>query len=284
MSSQTRFSVGQTVHARACRVRSIPECKRRYGSRYRSHLLTGVVVAVEAVVGEGNRRATTIVTAKFNLGDNSDETRTVSLNSRSIVVEAPNTVNHNSSPCEPTAPINTDKDAASSVTNDPNKDVLVVPNCHGTPWYKNESVVTAPLGPPVHYRTWRATDEAGGTASPMSDVASTRQIVDYFHMMFPPEQLFRMVRLTNCQLTKFEKEPMDVSELLKFFGVILLTTQFEFGARRDLWAVSSNRKYVPAPAFGNTGMSRQRFDDLWRLSRFSYQPDHRPDDMPGLPS
>jgi hypothetical protein len=46
--------------------------------------------------------------------------------------------------------------------------------------------------------------------------------------MFPPKQLIDMVELTNTELTKLELNKTNCSEMLKFFGVILLMTKFEF--------------------------------------------------------
>ena len=65
-------------------------------------------------------------------------------------------------------------------------------------------------------------------------------------------------------------------EIVKFFGVMLLATRFEFGSRASLWSNVTTNKYIPAPSFGQTGMPRKRFDDLWMCIRFSEQPPNRP--------
>ena len=64
-------------------------------------------------------------------------------------------------------------------------------------------------------------------------------------------------------------------EIVNFFGVMLLVTQFEFGSRASLWNNTSTNKYIPAPSFGLSGMPRKRFDDLWMCIRFSDQPCNR---------
>ena len=56
--------------------------------------------------------------------------------------------------------------------------------------------------------------------------------------------------------------------IMAFFGVIMLATRFEFSNRADLWTSTAPSKYVPAYSFGKTGMSRNRFDVLWKF--FSY--------------
>ena len=68
-------------------------------------------------------------------------------------------------------------------------------------------------------------------------------------------------------------------EIVKFFGVMLLVTQFEFGSQASLWSNVTTNKYIPAPSFGLTGMPQKRFDDLWMCIRFSEQPPNHPSDM-----
>ena len=71
----------------------------------------------------------------------------------------------------------------------------------------------------------------------------------------------------------------SAGEIVKFFGVMLLATRFEFGSRVSLWSNVTTNKYIPAPSFGQTGMPRKRFDDLWMCIRFSEQPPNRPSEM-----
>ena len=68
-------------------------------------------------------------------------------------------------------------------------------------------------------------------------------------------------------------------EIVKFFGVMLLVTRFEFGSRASLWSNVTTNKYIPAPSFGQTGMPRKRFGDLWMCIKFSEQPPNRPSEM-----
>ena len=68
-------------------------------------------------------------------------------------------------------------------------------------------------------------------------------------------------------------------EIVKFFGVMLLVTQFEFGSRASLWSNMSTNKHIPAPLFGLTGMPQKQFDDLWMCIRLSDQPCNRPSEM-----
>ena len=98
---------------------------------------------------------------------------------------------------------------------------------------------------------------------------------DFFLLIFPPKQLVAMVDLTNIELEKLEVNTTNTSDLLKFFGVLILMTSFEFTSRASLWSSVAPMKYQPAPHFGLTGMSRHCFDDLFRAIRWSKQPSER---------
>ena len=63
--------------------------------------------------------------------------------------------------------------------------------------------------------------------------------------------------------------------MIKWFGINILATRFEFGDRSSLWSTVSQSKYRSAPDFGKTSMNRHRFDILWRHVRWSHQPDLR---------
>ena len=93
--------------------------------------------------------------------------------------------------------------------------------------------------------------------------------------MFPPKQLVAMVDLTNIELVKLEANTTNTSEILKFFGVLILMTSFEFTSRESLWSSVAPMKYKPAPHFGLTGMSKHRFNDLFRAIQWSKQPSER---------
>lgn len=63
--------------------------------------------------------------------------------------------------------------------------------------------------------------------------------------------------LSGCQgnFRKLEKH----SEVLKFFGIFILSTRFEFSNKSELWATEPKTKYIPAPILGRTGITKQRF-------------------------
>jgi Transposase IS4 len=63
---------------------------------------------------------------------------------------------------------------------------------------------------------------------------SPRRPYDYFMAVFPTDQLMRKVRLTNEKLNLKKRPCTTTAELLKFIGVLILGTKFEFGSRADL--------------------------------------------------
>ncbi|KAI2512652.1 Transposase IS4 [Fragilaria crotonensis] len=125
--------------------------------------------------------------------------------------------------------------------------------------------------------TW--TDEDNKTypcdvLAPGGNGVATQNIspLEFFLLMFPPKQLTDMVRWTNIQLQKSSMKETTPSEVLKFFGILILTTTFEFTTRASLWNTTAWSKYRPAPQFGLTGMSKNRFEDLFSCMRWSFQP------------
>ena len=94
--------------------------------------------------------------------------------------------------------------------------------------------------------------------------------------MFPPDHLIHIVSLTNIQLRSGGHEETTKGEVLNFFGVIILGSQFVFGSRKDLWGTPSVSRLLDMPSFRKrTGMKRNRFDALWSCIRFNEQPEER---------
>jgi len=90
-----------------------------------------------------------------------------------------------------------------------------------------------------------------------------------------------MTQKHNENLLSADKKLTTVGELLKWFGVLLLITRFEYGDRASsLWSPESNCQFIPTPSLGRTGMSRPRFDELFQFMEWSEQPKERPDGTP----
>ena len=150
-----------------------------------------------------------------------------------------------------------------------------VADVHGIEWFQADPRDTAlNLNGNVPMRQWSIRTPVGDILIPGRNQATTRDMtpVDYFLLMFPPKQLQTMLQHTNAVLDTNSLQKTNISEMLKWFGVIILTTKFEFASRRSLWNTVSASKYRPAPQFGLTGMSKHRFEELFKCVRWSHQP------------
>jgi hypothetical protein len=151
--------------------------------------------------------------------------------------------------------------------------------CNDVQWWDDEAASKVPINGPVSFKGWGIRSAIGETFVYGSDVSRQLSRLDYFFLLFPPAALTYICRLTNYQLANNTMKETNIGELLRFFGIWMLSTRFEFGSRASLWSTTAPFKYVPAPAFGRTGMPRHRFDAIWRYIRFSDQPDERPEEM-----
>jgi hypothetical protein len=106
-----------------------------------------------------------------------------------------------------------------------------------------------------------------------SDFLNARTIIDYFLALLPIAHLNVIVELTNEILLKDKQKLTRPCEILRFFGVMILMTRFKFGKRESLWSSKMTSKYIPAPEFGITGITRSRFRELRSAIRFSQQGD-----------
>jgi hypothetical protein len=151
---------------------------------------------------------------------------------------------------------------------------------HDFQWF--DGALDVPVNGPIEERRfWKVQDQYSGEFyKPLCDKVTNKLTpFDCFMAMFPKKQLEEMVNATSLELEIYNKGPTSTGEMLKFFGVLILATRFEFGTRASLWNTTSSSKYIPAPCFGKTGMSKNRFDDLWKCLVWSKQPKERPEDM-----
>ena len=112
------------------------------------------------------------------------------------------------------------------------------------------------------------------------DFADMSPLAAFVHMM-PPEQLDLMLELTSKRLAAKAKKELTRQELLRWIGVCMLIASISFRSnRRKLWeGVGAASKYLPSYDLSATGMSCNRFDDIWYAVRWSRQPPEQPDGM-----
>ena len=180
-----------------------------------------------------------------------------------------------------TVPTTTAPTTAAPTTAAPTTAAPAIVECHGVTWEENRTRTKREQNPSKgRKKTWRMRTPSGSYIYEGCDEATTMSRLDFFVLMFPPTQLKKTVLYTNEQLRKKGGDDISMSELMKFLGVCILITRFQFSSRRNLWSTTATSKYVPAFRLGQlTGMSRNRFDEIWSCLRWSHQPDERPPGM-----
>ena len=158
--------------------------------------------------------------------------------------------------------------------------IPVVEIAHKVSWYRGDNIsLSSHVNGTVCKRQWFMRNVVGDRLTVGDNIDKGYTRLDVFLLMFPPDQLTYMLRLSNANLEAAGLKATTKGELIRFIGVLILITRFEFNNRSDLWATTSVAKYVPLPDLGKTGVSRKRFDQLWRYIRWSDQPSERPPHM-----
>lgn len=181
-----------------------------------------------------------------------------------------------------TSQMETVSDENNNGSNKNSKRDPLVPN--GIKWEEDTSrISTSGIGKSIPTRTWRlqSQHDADMFISAGCDTAKTFGPFEYFMMLFPETVLQMIVVYTNVLLISKGLAATSAGEILTFFGTLLLGTFFKFGDRRSLWSKrsDSDNPYIPAPNFGRTGLSRDRFNQLFVNIRFSSQPSKKPEGM-----
>jgi Transposase IS4 len=315
MAPDSRRVVGGTAWAKATHVSK--DARRIYGADVDKKWLPGTVLEVITSRPEGAKRATTLVKARFKVGD-SEKVKVINL--AQTKKEDPNVqtpppvpppppggnqvegtshenLEHSSSALsnheQPTAtsPRTTQATEAavpgtvhttgSGVTNSSNTTgsssrVPIFTCKDGSEWYEGETEL--PTNGLYVKKTWKLTNQyTGAEYTPGCDPNKSITPLEFFMAVFPKDQLSFMMEQTNEKLICNGHPRLTKGELLKFFGILILITRFEFGERASLWANQSRCKYIPAPNLGEkTGMSHDRFHSNFRYLQWSDQPIIRP--------
>ena len=307
-----RHVPGNTVHSKAIHIRSLAECSRRYGSNNKTKLIQGVVQSASKERPQGANRSQWMITVEYDFGNGEKTIKTLS--SRSVIAgplplsideqctsattataSAERATDATATQQLPAADLNTQQHPSTDETGaavpppqppepsasipmaaqQPQPTVIV----HEQQWWDDNLATKIPIRGPHSNVQWHLRDAIGNVYRKSSDRMRRLSKLDYFLLMFPPSQLDEMVPLTNIQLRKKGVAETSKSEIVKWFGVLLLMTRYEFRSRQSLWSTIPQGKYRSAPAFGKTGMSRNRFVDLSASVRWSEQPDDPPEGM-----
>ena len=262
----TRRIIGGDVWARADAVSR--DARRIYGSEINNTWLRGIVLEVMCQRKSAtSKRSTTYVKAAYRCGNmqkvtilplqvlkDKDPKAAATINrAEDNTINIPPDNNENFL-VQPPAPGSNDEQQAAEPTN-----INPVATSNGRNWYAG--IADVDVNGPVPFRSWRMTCQYTGRTlthdcdSQDHKIQNELSPFDFFMACFPKEQLKFMVEQTSASLQGAGKIPTLIGEILKWFGVTLLLTRFEFGARYSLWSEVSGSKYVPAANVGTrTGM------------------------------
>jgi Transposase IS4 len=319
MPADPRRVPGGTVWARAESVTH--DAKRVYGALLATTWLKGTVIAhTSELRNPTSRRATSYVTASFNIGNSLYNKKLPLAVTKATLPEgavdgnapptdngnppAANNINNNAAPPPdpPVPPLNghvaAQAQAQAAAVLPPLEPQVIPPaipgvqapqvpagprpiySNHGRDWFDGE--VEVDVNGPVPAKYWRMKDQyhGGRTYSPGCDSNPSKwnfTPFDYFMACFPRKQLKYMVDCCSANLRADGKAVTSTGEVLKWIGVTLLMTAFEFGSRASLWEKNTDKrrcKYILSPQFGQTGMSRDRYDHITKHMKYSFQPTH----------
>lgn len=271
-----RREIGATVFAKATAVTSAAECKRVFGTNWNVAIVTGVVV--EVVKPPANSRKQTSLVCNWDI-EGTSKRKEVKLgnvkaerppSAHCDVRNQPNPItlrlqlSQNPGSTEDDSTQASDATEHPSVTSTANNFPALVTS-HGINWLPMD--IRTPLNGPVRRRIWSVSSVTGYRISEGQGHADMSPL-DYFYWMFPMSHLGDIVDMTSYQLEQVGKVSTNASEILRYFGILIMMSRFEFATRRDLWRTTSAFKYVPAANFGRI-MPYHRFEALRFSIRYS---------------
>ena len=143
----------------------------------------------------------------------------------------------------------------------------IVAIAHKQKWVaSNAATITGniPNEPTSNYQ-WSHKGPFGKRIAPGNPEYDNMSPLQAFLHMMPPAQLALMLELTNVRLAAKNKHEMTRQELLRWIGTCVLIASINFrGDRRKLWeGGGATLKYLPSYDLRVTGMSHNRFNDIW---------------------
>ena len=117
----------------------------------------------------------------------------------------------------------------------------------------------------IKERQWYFYNRLGEKVYPGGNRGRKLSRLDVFKEMFPQRQIALMVVMTSKELAEEKHKDTSESELLKFFGVMILLTQMRVRERRTTWESGSFKhwKYMPRQWLQKSGMPRWCYDQIW---------------------
>jgi hypothetical protein len=99
---------------------------------------------------------------------------------------------------------------------------------NGLDWFPVKEIVDADINGRIPAIKWCFLGNDDNYMQPDDDDGTKRSILDYFLSVMPQETIRRVLQETNEKLSTQGKDVLLYPELIRFFGVCILITQFEF--------------------------------------------------------
>lgn len=265
--------VGAVVRAKLKAVTSDAECKRRFGTEWMTKTVTGTVVEVVTPPKGSGKQASVIVDWQVGSQIKRKSVKIMNVRLELPPVPPPVATVTPQIPVEVTSELSEVQPQVPMLAGTQEPDEVEV---HGLTWKIQGQEGNVNRYTPV--RPWKVTFVTGASMGE-NQGSNGMTPYDYFTWMFPMSHLAKIVTMTNANLILNNKGVTDASEILRFFGIIILMSRFEFGPRRDLWETKSDNKYIPATNFA-LFMKHHRFETLRANIRFSNNGSNVDDGMP----
>ena len=137
-----------------------------------------------------------------------------------------------------------------SLLNPPQVYDAITQVAHSQTWVHDDLKSNKDTNGPIPHRLWYVTDSMGDRITQNNQGRfEAMSKLEVFLLTFPPNHLIKIIALTNVRLEAKGHEDITKGELVKFFGIIIVGSRYEFGSRRDLWATDSVSRFVDAPNF-----------------------------------
>ena len=88
---------------------------------------------------------------------------------------------------------------------------------HNQEWFVDDPATKLPVNGNYHSRNWAVKTRMGYMLGRGGDHQNSYSCLDYFLMLFPPEQLQQILQLTNNELAMARKNYTMAGEIVKFF-------------------------------------------------------------------
>ena len=115
---------------------------------------------------------------------------------------------------------------------------------HGIKWFEDHY---KKINGPHPFRQWFLRNTLGSQLTYGCKEGKTLSRLDYFLLLFPPNQLIWLKLYISQQLVKNEDKGTTKGEIIKWFGITILATRSEFEDRDILWSTVSQSNYRSAP-------------------------------------